>query len=341
MVPDEDSIGEILRFCRRRARLTQRQLADRAGVGLRTVGEIESGRVRSPRPDSVRRLAAALALPGAEQLHLLSLAGVDDEHDSLRLSISVLGTLLVRRGAHPVDVVSPKLRAVLALLAVNAGQVVPCAEIVDALWDDEPPVSCRRLVRLYARRLQRQLQPGRRVPSDPVLADVPGGYRLNVPEDHLDVTRFANLARRASRALSGGHRASALELFERALSVWRGPVLADVDGPVRRHPKLVALSDQRLAAALSYADLGFDLGWYGRIARRLRELLPHEPLNEALHARLMLALAGAGQQAVALGLFAALRNRLAEELGVTPGPALRAAHLRVLRQELPVRPGRA
>jgi tetratricopeptide (TPR) repeat protein len=118
--------------------------------------------------------------------------------------------------------------------------------------------------------------------------------------------------------------------------LWRGPVLADLGTRLGQHPAAVALARRRVGAALAYADLAIDAGGYEQVAVHLRALAQDEPLHEGLHARLMLALAGCGEQAAALHLYAGIRGRLAEELGIEPGAELQAAHLRVLRQQVPI-----
>jgi DNA-binding SARP family transcriptional activator len=327
--------GKSLRAYRLDARLTQRELAERAGVGVRTVRDIELGMVRTPQHGSVRRLVRALGLVRDDGQRLLYLAGIDTDDTAPRMSVNVLGTLLVRCGEVVVDVPTERSRSVLALLAVYAGQVAPAAEIVDTLWGESPPPSCRRLVQVYVRQLRDVLEPYRPWAPDRILVAAHGGYRLNLTDHELDSARFDVLTARARQAWVADDTALAMELFDEALASWRGSVLADMDGHLRRHPVVVALGDRRLAAALSYADLALGAGRYAQAVARLRDLLPEEPLHEALQARMMLALAGAGQQAAALELFAALRERLANELGIEPGPEVRTAQLRVLRQDLP------
>jgi tetratricopeptide (TPR) repeat protein len=114
----------------------------------------------------------------------------------------------------------------------------------------------------------------------------------------------------------------------------RGEPAADV--PVLRgHPAVTGLARRRAEAVLGYADAACRLGWHQRVLRLLEELAGEQPLEERVHARLMVALAGAGQQAAAIETFEALRRRLDEDLGVRPGPELTAAHKRVLRQDIP------
>lgn len=330
-----DNFGDMVRARRLGARLTQRELAARAGVGVRTVRDIERGIVRNPQSRSVHRLVGALGLPGGQHPPFPTHTGMDTGDAEARLSVAALGPLSVRYGEAAVDIPTHRLRCVLALLAIYAGEAVPTADIIDTLWGERPPMSCRRLVRGCLRHLRDLLEPRRPSAPDRVLVATRGGYRLDLPGEELDTVRFVVLAGRAWRARAVGDTAQAMALFDEALACWRGPLLADIDGRIRQNPAVVALRDKRLDAALAHADLALKVGRYGSAVTRLRDLLPEEPLHEALHARLILALAGTGRQAAALDLFATLRGRLAGELGIAPGPLVRAAHLRVLRQDLP------
>jgi tetratricopeptide (TPR) repeat protein len=210
------------------------------------------------------------------------------------------------------------------------------------LWGERPPKSCLRLVHVYVGRLRALVEPGRRKGSPAgVIASARGGYRLEADACKLDLSRFDGLAARAEQRQAAGEPAAARELLGQALACWRGPLLDGAGARLRRHPAAVAVSRRRMAVALRYADLALDRGDYAGVADRLRDLVEAEPLHEGLAARLMLALAGRGEQAAALDLFADLRNRLDAQLGVTPGAELADAHLRVLRRQLPAPAGRA
>jgi DNA-binding SARP family transcriptional activator len=286
--------------------LTQQELSRRAGMSVRAVRDIEEGRVRSPRRASVERLVAALG----------PVAPVPAGTPSDRLEIKLLGPVAVHRGGGPVPAGPVNQRCLLGLLGVRAGRVVGLEEIVDVLWGDQPPATCRNLVHVYVSRLRKLL----RAP----IVGVGGGYRLAVDGDRLDVAQFDELTALA-QATRGADPESALDLFTRALACWRGPVLADLPARSRQHPAAVAVSQRRLAAVLAHADTAIALRRYGQAAERLRELVHAEPLHEGAHARLVLALAGSGQRAAALELFTELRARLVEELGVEPGTELREA----------------
>ena len=105
---------------------------------------------------------------------------------------------------------------------------------------------------------------------------------------------------------------------------------------LRGHPVVIGLGRSRAAVIAEYAEIASGLGQYALLLPELHALAEREPLNEKAHAQLMIALAGSGQQAAALLVYADLRRRLDDQLGVRPGPELSAAHLRVLRQDVPV-----
>ncbi|WP_422773832.1 BTAD domain-containing putative transcriptional regulator [Plantactinospora sp. WMMC1484] len=340
MSEESGTFGELLRAYRAEAGLTQAALAGRARVGVRTVRDLEHGRVAAPQHRVVTLLCGALGLSPVQQARLRSTVAGRQSGRSRRLRVDVLGPLRIRRGDQPVDVGPPKQRLLLGLLAIQPDQAVPVSEIVDVLWQDRPPRSAPGLIHTYLTRLRRHIGGGRPEagpvagPPPPVVVRDRSGYRLALPADQVDVARFRMFAERAVRARDRGEPHRAVELLAAGLVCWRGPLLAGLPG-LLRHPAATALARQRLDCVLTLADLAFSTGTTARLSTLLAQVAEAEPLHERLHARLLLALAGAGQQATALRLFAEIRDRLADELGVAPGPELRAAHLRVLRQQIP------
>ncbi|MFL6145701.1 MAG: tetratricopeptide repeat protein [Labedaea sp.] len=314
------TFGEALRAGRVRARLTQVELAGRAGVSVRAVRYIEQGRIARPRRESLRRLAEVVGLAVDGEFTTWT-GGADAD----LLHIGVLGRLELRRGARPVEMGPLKQRSLLALLALAPNRVVQQDEIVDVLWGARPPDSCQNLVHTYVSRLRKV--------AGGVIDSIRGGYRLTVATKQLDLLRFDELAGGAAEAR---HRdpAAALPALGAALRLWRGPVLDDLPDRVRQHPAAVALAGRRVATALAHADVALGLREYDEVVRHLSELVHEEPLHEGLHARLMLGLAGSGQQAAALRLFADIRGRLAEDLGIEPGAEMVLAHLRIIRNEV-------
>jgi DNA-binding SARP family transcriptional activator/Tfp pilus assembly protein PilF len=320
-----------------RVGLTQQELAGRAGISVRALRDLEHGRVRHPRSRSVGRLATALRLADVDYASLLATAGVAAPAVAAgRLRIDVLGPLSVRRGDAVVEVRQAKLRGLLGLLGLQPGQMVSRQELVDALWGEQPPDTCLELLHTYVARLRDLLEPGRpRRTSGRVVVLGAGGYRLDVDADELDVLVFDDLEARARAAGRAGDLDAAQALFGEAVQLWRGPVLADLGPRLRQHPAAVRLAQRRLSVAVAHADLAIERGRWQAAAGPLAGLCAEEPFDEGLHARLMLALAGAGRQAEALRLFSDLRARLADELGVEPGDEVAQAQLRILRGQLP------
>ncbi|CAM3750781.1 BTAD domain-containing putative transcriptional regulator [Kibdelosporangium persicum] len=324
--------GEALRAQRISIGMTQQKLARLAGVSVRTLRYIEQCQIARPRPESVRRLAEAADLDPAlvPYPHLAGFA-----HKSATApEIGVLGPLLARVADEPVDIGSSKQRCLLGLLALQAGGVVSRDEIIDVLWENSPPATCTGLVHSYASRLRREL--GMRT-QDGVNADwdivaTRDGYQLLVGPNQLDSLRFGGFVDQA-RASAAADKELAFLLLGRALDCWRGPLLADTAPRLRQHPAGVALSQRRLSAALTYADIAGDLGRHDEVIDHLLELSYHEPLHEGLHARLMVALVRSGQKANALRVFEGIRRSLTEELGVAPGAELQAVHLGILRED--------
>ncbi|MGH3431973.1 MAG: BTAD domain-containing putative transcriptional regulator, partial [Thermocrispum sp.] len=309
-----DPFGDVLRRWRLQEGLSQRALAARAGVSERSVRNVEHGAVR-PQQDIARRLADAAGLDRT----VLSVAG--------GLRLGVLGRFVVEAAGAPAEVGPAKQRALLGLLAVQPGVAVSTPEIVDALWADAPPASCVNLVHTYCSRLRKALAPY----GDAVrIVSTPTGFRLLADRASLDLWQFQALLDQADRATDD---AEALGHLEQAVDCWRGEVLADLPGHVREQLAVVAVHRQRLAAVLRYADVSLHLGRCD--VERIRRLADLEPLHEGLHARLMLALAADGQQAVALHTYDIVRQRLRDELGVDPCAALQDAQLSVLRGDPP------
>jgi DNA-binding SARP family transcriptional activator/DNA-binding XRE family transcriptional regulator len=336
-----DDLAEVgfagqLRARRQAAGLSQRELATLAGIGVATIRDLEQARSRRPHPNSVRALQRALGLTAAEATLLREAAdplpseGVPTVEEVP--TVGILGPLLVRIGGVAVPLVSTRQRALLGRLALSAGAAVWQDELIDVLWGQAPPASAKRLLQTYVSRLRRLFGRDAHSRLGPRLDNVPpGGYQLRIDAEQLDVLRFRKLVGEVHAAAVTAP-AVALELVGRALSLWRGALLEDLP-TLAGHPLAVALTNERIAATLLHADLAADLGRHVVSVPGLHDLAGQHTLHEAVHARLILALAGSGQQAAALAVFDELRGRLAEELGIDPGAELVEYRDRVLRQE--------
>ncbi|GIH15248.1 BTAD domain-containing putative transcriptional regulator [Rugosimonospora africana] len=252
------------------------------------------------------------------------------------LRVRILGPLSASLDGRPAGIESAMLRGLLGVLALQQGRTVPVTEIIDVLWGDEPPRTCRQLVHGYVAALRRLLEPERkrRAPATR-LRRTAGGYRIELSRDELDLAAVDDFLARARRARRAGDPDTAREALAAAWIRWRDPVLVDAGPRLREHPAAVALAAKRVSIALDHADLALAQGRCAEAAGPLRVIAADEPLHEGVAARLMVALAGCGQQAAALELFETVRARLDAELGVEPGRELREAHLRVLRGHVP------
>jgi DNA-binding SARP family transcriptional activator/DNA-binding XRE family transcriptional regulator len=286
------------------------------------------------------------------------------------LRLQVLGPLAAWRDGVRLPLGGPRQQAVLGLLALAPGSLVHRSAIVDMLWPGDPPATAVSAVQSHISRLRgllnhppphdgrepadHELMPRnggpvdgwqprdgglldhQRAPGDGVgrLVSAGASYSLRAGPGELDLLDFGRLAEDARAARQAGDAAGACGLYERALGLWRGEPLAGVD-LLAAHPGRAALAAQHTETVIEYAQLASTAGWHERALAALRALAAAEPLNERAHAQLMIALAGCGQQAEALRLFADLRARLDAELAMPPGPELAEAHLRVLRQDIP------
>jgi DNA-binding SARP family transcriptional activator len=258
----------------------------------------------------------------------------DGSQETADLRIGVLGPLLARRDGAPVLLGGPGQRALFGLLAVQPGAAIHREAIADVLWGaGSPPPGGIAVIQSYVSRLRGLLEPGRTARSrSGLLASDGPYYRLDpAPGTELDLLAFRGLTAAARRAAEAGHQDAAERAYEQALALWRCVPLADVE-LLHGHPALVALANERAMAILAYADLAAASGRHDLVLPHLRALAARNPLDEASQARLMLALAGYGQQAEALALYEKLRRQLDEELGVLPGPAVREAYATVLDQ---------
>src|SRR5215472_6646757 len=351
--PVAGELAALVRASREHAGLTQRQLAERAGVGLGALEDIEQGRTRRPRQQSLARLAVALGLD-VDQLALgvhqaKGAAGRSFAHQSppgphageglpyRGLRVGVLGPLVAWRDGQPVALGPVRMRTVLGLLVLYCKTGLPRAAAVDALWGEDPPPTAVAMVQEQVSRIRRLLVSGPVPASDRgqgVDVSWAGSrYQLSLGSVSLDVAEFDELAAHARRAVGGGDAAAACEWYERALGLWRGRALEDIEA-LRGHPAVIGLDRRRTEVVLEYAGAAADAGQQDAVVVHLEALTAREPLDERAHARLMVTLAATGRQARALRVYQDLARRLDAELGVKPGHELAEAHLQVLRQQV-------
>ena len=227
----------------------------------------------------------------------------------------------VRADGRPVATGGARLRALLAMLLLDAGRTVPVDRLIDGLYGDDPPAGAVNAVQSNVSRLRRDL---------PV--DYDGtGYRLAVDPEEVDAHHFARLAAEGHRALAAGDHERAAGLLRDGLALWRGDALADVRGAPFAAAAAARLTELRRQAAEDRIEAELPGGPSPATIAELRELIDAEPLREHTWALLLRALAAAGRPAEALIAYERARRTLAEELGADPSAELAAAHTAVLR----------
>jgi predicted ATPase/DNA-binding SARP family transcriptional activator len=225
--------------------------------------------------------------------------------------------------AGPDDMPAPGgvlLRGTLARLALDAGRSVSTEALVDALWGVEPPDTVTNALQALVARLRRAL-------GTDVVDTVPGGYRLAVDRRDVDALRAESLV----DAARGLNPAQARTLLVEATALRRGPALADVRRLPFAEAAAARLEELYATAVELSAEAARRLGEPAAELDALAALLAAEPLRESTAAVLARCLHAAGRQVEALTVLDRTRDRLADELGVDPGPDLSAARLAVLR----------
>lgn len=328
-----ESVGQRIQALRLRAGLTQQQLAAKASISLGGLRDLEQHRVSRPRASTLYRLASVLGLSPAEARDLIQLG---QEHPLLArdLQIRVLGILSVRVDGMSVSFGSEPRRILLGMLALSPRVPVSIESLVEQVYGRRPPSKAGELVRSQVSRLRRKLQssqsPAR---TSDVLVSAGGGYMLTADHSQLDHLAFERLVSRARRDRDAGRLEEAFTVYQQAIGLWRGQTLEDLP-MLQVQSAVAALNRHQEMAILEYAATACALNRHDEVLPVLYRLIETNPLHEPAHARLMVALAGSGQQAAALHVFMGLRDRLASELGLDPGPDLRDLHQALLRGEL-------
>ncbi|WP_336214941.1 AfsR/SARP family transcriptional regulator [Nonomuraea sp. LPB2021202275-12-8] len=240
---------------------------------------------------------------------------------------SILGRLEATVGERLVRLGGPRARAVLAMLVVSHGQVLSIDRLTGA-WGQDPPATVRNQVMIAVAALRRGLREAGAEPE--ILRTVGSGYQLS--GGLVDAHCAEQCVERGRQAAQEGRTAEASDLLGRALALWRGPVLADLEleeiaAYVGRWEEL------RLAVLEERAELDLALGRHRNLVGELSELLAEHPLRERLRGLLMVALHGSGRRSDALDVYRAGEALLADELGLDPGPELRRLEAAILADD--------
>lgn len=235
------------------------------------------------------------------------------------MEVRVLGRLEISDAGRPIDIRRPRERALLTLLAAEEG-VASADRLIDGLWGESPPASAAKTLQTYIHHLRSLL------PEGSILTEA-GGYRLMAgSRDWRSFLDEVDASTRDPSSVSG-------ERLREALSLWRGTPFLDAEDAGWLAPLRTRLEDVRIRAQTDFYEHEVKGGRAEKVLSELRALVDVHYLREDLWGLYMLALYRSGRQAEALRAFGEARRRLAEELGIDPGPQLCDLEERILAHD--------
>lgn len=248
--------------------------------------------------------------------------------------MKVLGPLSAEIDGVSVVPTAGKPRQILALLALYPGRVISVSTLMEEIWGTDLPPSALTTLQTYIlqlrRRLAAALPPDATGSAKDILATRHGGYVLQIGAEQVDMHTFGLLSAEARQSFVQGDDSHAARLFHRALGLWEGPALVDIQvGPVLEI-EVAQLEESRLVTMERRIDAELRLGRHAELSSELTGLIARHPQREGLHSQAMVALYRSGRQASALDVYRRLRRRLVEDLGVEPSPQLQRLHQAIL-----------
>ena len=250
------------------------------------------------------------------------------------MRVRILGPFHLEDGGRQITIGGVRQRAVLADLLLYANEVVPSEQLLVDLWGEDAPPSAANALQAAISRLRRLLPPGRLITTAP-------GYMLRIFPAELDVAQFEQFIFEGRDALAAGGAAEAVQLLDQAITLWRGPPLADFRYEPFAQAEIARLEELQLACLEERNEAQLALGSPGALTAELGRMVADHPLRERLRGQLMLALYRSGRQTEALETYREFRNALREELGLEPSSALRELEAAILRHDPVLAPGSA
>ncbi|MFJ9041581.1 BTAD domain-containing putative transcriptional regulator [Streptomyces sp. NPDC102406] len=256
------------------------------------------------------------------------------------LEIGLLGPFTASVCGASIVPSAAKQRRLLALLAVGSGREMSMATIAEELWEGCPPAGPAAAVQTYVKQLRQRIAgavsrfgPG--IDPKQVLSRGHSGYRLAMPEVRVDAREFELLVRRGEQAVAEGADERAVRLLSDGIALWQGQgqALSDVRMSGALRAEALRLDEVRLAAVESRIEAELRLGRHVHLVSELTALTTLHPLQESLHAQLMVALYRSGRPSQSLEAFRRLRETSVRELGIEPSRRLQELHRWVLAGE--------
>ncbi len=250
---------------------------------------------------------------------------------SAELVFQVLGSVSATRDGRPVDLGGPRQRSVLARLLVADGRAVSAESLVADLWREDLQPRAIALLQAHVSLLRRVLEPARapRTPAT-VLVTEPPGYALRAG-GAVDALQLVELMAQGDHSLPGDPVRAAAR-FEAASALWRGPAYAEFADEPWASAEIHRLEELRLTLVERRAAAYLELGDHPAAVRLLQPQVADHPLRESAWRLLALGLYRSGRQGDALAALRSARDRLADELGIDPGPELRQLENDILTQ---------
>jgi len=251
------------------------------------------------------------------------------------LDFRLLGALEVSSNGATAELGPPKQRALLAILLLHAGEIVPVDRLIDLLWGEHPPRTAAHSIQIYVSDLRRAIEA---LGGERILATRPPGYQLDADPEAIDARRFERLVEEGARQLREGDREGGTEALRTALRLWHGPALSDFAYEEFAQPYIRRFGDLHLDAIEQVASAELDAGRAAEVIPMLDAAIRDDPLRERSRELLMLALYRAGRHPEALRTYQQLRTVLADELGLDPSPSLQRLQERILLHDPSLQP---
>jgi predicted ATPase/DNA-binding SARP family transcriptional activator len=247
------------------------------------------------------------------------------------VDVRVLGPFEVIEGGRVLALGGRKQRAVLAMLALDVGQVVSRDRLIDGIWGESATDTAVATLQVYVSMLRKVIGPGR--DGGPALVSRAPGYLLDLDPDAVDSRRFERLVTQARKHLADDRHEAAARGLTEALDLWHGTPLADLPAGEFAGPELARLQELRLGAVEDRIESELACGRHVGAVPELETLVGAHPYRERLWGQLMVALYRSGLQMDALAAYAKARQSLVDDFGVEPGPELRDLERRILNHD--------